>query len=183
MRMHRLIAVVLIAIVAFGYRITPTHAGSPYSALYAFGDSLSDVGNVFAASRGTEPARPYFQGRFSNGPIWLDYLAAQFRTGRMIPSLLGGKDYAFGSATTGYAPTLSNPSLVPTFAQQVALFNAATHGVAQPNALYAVWIGGEDLLNVLQSGATGTQALALMRGAIEHGNPAIALGFKCWSVR
>ena len=87
MRMHRLIAVVLIAIVAFGYRITPTHAGSPYSALYAFGDSLSDVGNVFAASRGTEPARPYFQGRFSNGPIWLNYLAAQFRTGRMIPSL------------------------------------------------------------------------------------------------
>ena len=86
MRMHRLIAVVLIAIVAL-CRITPTHAGSPYSALYAFGDSLSDVGNVFAASRGTEPARPYFQGRFSNGPIWLDYLAAQFRTGRMIPSL------------------------------------------------------------------------------------------------
>ena len=165
MRMHRLIAVVLIAIVAFGYRITPTHAGSPYSALYAFGDSLSDVGNVFAASRGTEPARPYFQGRFSNGPIWLDYLAAQFRTGRMIPSLLGGKDYAFGSATTGYAPTLSNPSLVPTFAQQVALFNAATHGIAPSSALYAVWIGGEDLLNVLQSGATGTQALALMRGA------------------
>jgi len=164
MRIYRLIAVV-IAIVAFGCRITPTHAGSPYLALYAFGDSLSDVGNVFAASGGTEPAAPYFKGRFSNGPIWLDRLAAQLRTGRMIPSLLGGKDYAFGSATTGYGPTLSSPSLVPTFAQQVALFSAATHGVAPSSALYTVWIGGEDLLNVLQSGATGAQALALMRGA------------------
>ena len=83
----------------------------------------------------------------------------------MIPSEQGGKDYAFGSATTGYAPTLSTPSLVPTFAQQVALFNAATHGVAPSSALYTVWIGGEDLLNVLQSGVTGAQALALMRGA------------------
>jgi hypothetical protein len=165
MRIHRLIAIVLIAIVAFGCRITPTHAGSPYSALYAFGDSLSDVGNVFAASVGKEPAPPYFQGRFSNGPIWLDYLAERLRTGPMIPSELGGKNYAFGSATTGYAPTLSNPSLVPTFAQQVVLFKAATHGVAPSSALYTVWIGGEDLLNVLQSVVTGAQALALMRGA------------------
>jgi hypothetical protein len=54
---------------------------------------------------------------------------------------------------------------VPTFAQQVALFNAATHGVAPSSALYTVEIGGDDLLNVLQSGATATQALALMRGA------------------
>jgi outer membrane lipase/esterase len=112
-----------------------------------------------------EPAPPYFEGRFSNGPIWLDYLAEQLRTGPMIPSELGGRDYAFGSATTGYAPTLSSPSLVPTFAQQVALFDAATHGVAPSSALYTVWIGGEDLLNVLQSGVTGAQALALMRGA------------------
>jgi outer membrane lipase/esterase len=159
---HRLIAVVAIC-QALSW-ITPAHAG-PYSALYAFGDSLSDVGNVFAGSGGTEPAPPYFAGRFSNGPIWLDYLTAQLGTGPMTPSLLGGTDYAFGSATTGYAPTLSTPSLVPTFVQQVALFNAATHGVASSSALYAVWIGGTDLLNVLQSGVTGAQALALMQGA------------------
>ena len=158
---RRLIAVVAIC-QALGW-ITPAHAG-PYSAIYAFGDSLSDVGNVFLGTDGTEPAPPYFAGRFSNGPIWLDYLAAQLGTGPMIPSLLGGTDYAFGLATTGFAPTLSTPSLVPTFVQQVALFNTAT-GVAPPSALYAVWIGANDLLNVLQSGAAGAQALALMQGA------------------
>jgi phospholipase/lecithinase/hemolysin len=169
MRTHRLIAVVLIVIVVLGARITPTHAGSPYSALYAFGDSLSDVGNDFILSNGTEPAPPYYQGRYSNGPVWLDYLATQLNTGAMNPSVAGGKDYAFGGATTGYGPTLSSQSLVPTFQQQVALFNAATHGVAPSTALYAVWIGGEDLLNVLQnvlqSGATVASALGMMRGA------------------
>jgi phospholipase/lecithinase/hemolysin len=158
---RRLIAVVAIC-QALGW-ITPAHAG-PYSAIYAFGDSLSDVGNVFLGTGGAEPAPPYFAGRFSNGPIWLDYLAAQLGTGPMIPSLQGGTDYAFGLATTGFAPTLSTPSLVPTFVQQVALFNTAT-GVAPPSALYAVWIGANDLLNVLQSGAAGAQALALMQGA------------------
>jgi len=173
--MHRLIAVVLIAIVAFWCRITPTPAGSPYSALYAFGDSLSDVGSVFAISGGKEPAPPYFDGRFSNGPIWLDYLAARLGTGPMIPSSkLGGKDYAFGGATTGYAPTLSSPSLVPTLSQQVALFNAATHGAAPSSALYAVWVGGEDLLNVLRSSATGAQAIQLMRGAAANEATVIA---------
>ena len=90
---RRLIAVVAIC-QALGW-ITPAHAG-PYSAIYAFGDSLSDVGNVFLGTGGAEPAPPYFAGRFSNGPIWLDYLAAQLGTGPMIPSLQGGTDYAFG---------------------------------------------------------------------------------------
>jgi phospholipase/lecithinase/hemolysin len=142
----------------------PAHA-DPYSALYAFGDSLSDVGNVFAGSGGTEPAPPYFAGRFSNGPIWLDYLAAQLGTGPMIPSLLGGTDYAFGLATTGYAPTLSTPSLVPPFIKQVALFNTAMGGVAPPGALYAVWVGSNDMLNIFQSGTSGAQVLALAQGA------------------
>ena len=67
--------------------ISSAQAGS-YSAIYAFGDSLSDVGNVFVGTSGTEPAPHYFAGRFSNGPIWLDYLAAQLGNGPMIPSLL-----------------------------------------------------------------------------------------------
>lgn len=37
-----------------------------------FGDSLSDNGNLFA-NTGNPPA-PYFQGRFSNGPVWTELL-------------------------------------------------------------------------------------------------------------
>jgi|GEM_PF-1183567 len=60
-----------------------------YSNIYVFGDSLVDTGNIFnvttfaqesSALLGLEipvlpPNPPYFAGRFSNGPIWIDNLA------------------------------------------------------------------------------------------------------------
>ncbi len=60
-----------------------------YSNIYVFGDSLVDTGNIFnlttfaqesSALLGLEipvlpPSPPYFAGRFSNGPIWIDNLA------------------------------------------------------------------------------------------------------------
>ena len=48
---------------------------SAYSSLVVFGDSLSDTGNVYAATGGVIPGAPYASGRFSNGPIWLDTFA------------------------------------------------------------------------------------------------------------
>jgi Phospholipase/lecithinase/hemolysin len=51
----------------------PAHAAA-YSALYVFGDSLSDNGNIPAAS-GYRPSAPYADGRFSNGPVAVEYLA------------------------------------------------------------------------------------------------------------
>src|SRR6516165_2559979 len=38
---------------------------SSFDAIYAFGDSLSDVGNIFTASGGVAPAAPYANGQFS----------------------------------------------------------------------------------------------------------------------
>ncbi|KAG2454967.1 hypothetical protein HYH02_000793 [Chlamydomonas schloesseri] len=42
-----------------------------------FGDSMSDVGNVFSFTGGYVPSRSrYWAGRFADGPGWLDHLAA-----------------------------------------------------------------------------------------------------------
>ena len=41
--------------------------------IHVFGDSLSDNGNLFTVSGGP-PSPPYFDGRFSNGPVWVEYL-------------------------------------------------------------------------------------------------------------
>ena len=76
----------------------PAHA---YTAIYSFGDSLSDVGNDFSAPAAPSPPPPYFAGRFSNGPNWLDDLAAYYGVGPLLPSLAGGTDYAFGGARSG----------------------------------------------------------------------------------
>ena len=48
----------------------------PYNAIYVFGDSYCDVGNVYTATKGAIPAAPYYNGRFSNGPIWIDHVAS-----------------------------------------------------------------------------------------------------------
>ncbi len=45
--------------------------GYSFTALYVFGDSLSDTG------RNPAPAPSYFNGRWCNGPVWVEYLSAQ----------------------------------------------------------------------------------------------------------
>ena len=63
-----------------------------YSNIYAFGDSLLDTGNLFNATTSAQeffaslgvdipvqpPSPPYFEGRFSNGELWIDRLADEF---------------------------------------------------------------------------------------------------------
>ncbi len=63
-------------------------SNSPFSKLYVFGDSLSDPGNIYNSTTFVQPfdwllgfdipvipPSPYYEGRYSNGPIWADYLA------------------------------------------------------------------------------------------------------------
>src|SRR5208283_4429935 len=95
------------------FAVAPAQAGS-FSALYAFGDSLSDVGNVFNATGGAEPSPPYAMGQFSNGPVWVQDLAKIAGLSPLAPSgppgfSTGGSDYAWGDATTGYPATLNSP--------------------------------------------------------------------------
>lgn len=69
---------------------------TPFSRIIVFGDSLSDTGNLYLLSGGYPPA-PYAEGRFSNGPIWVEYLAAALGM-----SLAPDDNYAVGGATTGH---------------------------------------------------------------------------------
>ena len=71
-----------------GIDFDPAQANT-YSNIYAFGDSLVDTGNLFNVTTAAQeasallgldipvipPSPPYFEGRFSNGEIWIDNLA------------------------------------------------------------------------------------------------------------
>jgi phospholipase/lecithinase/hemolysin len=119
-------------------------SAEPFTGIVAFGDSLSDAGNVFVATGGTIPAPPYVGGHFSNGPTWVEDLSVNLGLGTLRPSLAGGTDFAFGSAVTGNSvPGVT--SLVPTITQQVGLFLSTTGGVAASSSLYTVWIGSDDV--------------------------------------
>ncbi len=64
----------------------------------SFGDSLSDNGNAFALSGGLGPPAPYFNGRCSNGPTWVELL-----NGPMVNS--GAATYGGGAVVgAGGAP-------------------------------------------------------------------------------
>jgi phospholipase/lecithinase/hemolysin len=117
---------------------TAPAAAGPFSQIIAFGDSLSDTGNDFILSAGTSPAPPYYQGRFSNGPIWLDQLATKLGVADPRPSLGGGTNYAYGGATA------SSLFLgVPDLGQQVQAYLQASPK-ADPKALYTVLAGAND---------------------------------------
>lgn len=133
-----------------------------YSALYVFGDSLSDAGNVYIATGRQQPAAPYVNGQYSNGPTWVQDLAQSLGLGSVAASLAGGTDYAFGGSTTGYLA--AGPT---TLTAQVGMFSTAVGGVASSTALYAVWSGANDLFAILGSGASNAAAEAAGAALVE----------------
>ncbi|HEY0795029.1 MAG TPA: SGNH/GDSL hydrolase family protein [Acidisarcina sp.] len=119
-----------------------------FDAIYVFGDSYSDVGNIYTATGGTYPAPPYFNGRFSNSQLWVEHLAGTYHL-PMTPSLLGGTDFAFGGAEVLFPVPVSPTLSIPSVPQQVVLYLTSQQWHADPNALYIVQGGGNDILNAL----------------------------------
>lgn len=121
----------------------------PFSGMYVFGDSLSDAGNVSVATGGGIPGAPYSSGRFTNGPTYADDLAARLGLINQ-PSFLGGTDYAFGGART------SSHFLGPQFSilGQIGGYTSAAPS-ADPNALYVVFGGANDIQDAIMASAAG----------------------------
>jgi outer membrane lipase/esterase len=124
------------------------HATLPtYDAIYVFGDSYCDVGNIYVATKGLIPPTPYYNGRFSNGPIWVEHVAGALGLS-LRPSELGGTDYAFGGAWAT-APVSTPEGDIPDVPAQVELYLSKHHGKADPKALYIIEGGGNDILGAL----------------------------------
>ena len=98
-----------IAVLHTSVVLTPNLHAQPFSEIVAFGASLTDSGNIAIASpavfgHSIPVSPPYFMGRFTNGPSWLDVLADSLDVDRPLPSESGGTNYAWGGATIGTAP-------------------------------------------------------------------------------
>lgn len=133
--------IVTTGFVLFSFMLPLKATAASFSQIYVFGDSLSDTGNSFNAT-GIPPSPPYFQGRFSNGPVWSEYLADDLG---LTPQQQ--TNYAFGGANSGSDNTLV-PGLqgLPGLQQQIDSYKA-TNTSADPNALYVVWAGANDYLS------------------------------------
>jgi phospholipase/lecithinase/hemolysin len=111
------------------------------SEIVAFGDSLSETGNTYIEVR-YPPSPPYYQGHYSNGPIWLEDLADRLGIARPTPSLAGGTDNAWGGAETGDGTSFAN---TPNIGTQISAF-LATKSIMSSD-LITLWGGGNDFLN------------------------------------
>ena len=152
---------------------SPAVAAQPnYAAMYVFGDSLSDTGNDFAATTAQQmvPAIPpsvtpyatYWQGRFSNGPVAVEYLwrlMSRNNKAALVPSMLdtsvdkkSSVNFAFGGAGSGVHNLTPTGFQVPGLLGQVGLYTAALAGKkSNAQALYVVWSGSNDYLQNLGS--------------------------------
>ena len=152
----------------------------PIDAVYSFGDSLSDAGNIYALTNGTIPSAPYSQGRFTNGNVWVQDLSVALGLNPVSASLTGGTDFAYGDASTGTTPVHAGTFIDLTGAGgQLTQFHAA-NPVADPNALYTIWIGSNDVSDILTHGTPGTYATDVA-ASIANIDSAIAHPRRLWS--
>ena len=153
-----------LAIVAL-FAVQPGVA-SPYPAVYAFGDSLSDTGNVSTLTFGLVPRPPSWNGRFSNRPVWVEDLASSLGAGPLRPSLQGGTDFAYGGGETG--TTLVHRANQLDLPSQLAQFRSRVPA-PQPGALYTLWAGGQDMIDVLSTpGLTPALAAASVAASVRN---------------
>jgi phospholipase/lecithinase/hemolysin len=142
------------------------------AALYVFGDSLSDAGNVWDASKadpGLIPdpiVPPYYEGRMSNGPNWADYVAQDLGLGPLSASRIGGTNYAWAGATTGPGTTNRRSLLhtgqyqtVDNVGTQIGSF-VSDHGSFAPDDLVLYWSGANDMLYYALGGVPVSDAIA-----------------------
>jgi len=113
-----------------------------YGRLVVFGDSLSDNGNLYAATFNTQPpAAFYFQGRFSNGPVFTELLGFNAGRSALGAPVTGSVNYAYSGAWTG---TMAFP---PNMRAQLAEYTS-DGGTFGSNDLVSI-LGGAN--NILQS--------------------------------
>ena len=154
----RLLPALLVSL--FAAAAAPQAGAAQFSNVIVFGDSLSDAGyyRPFLASLGLPPQVVAALGRFTTnpGPVWSE-LVAQYYGFTPAPSNAGGTIYAQGGARVSQASASTPPgSAQRPVSTQIDEYLGANGGHADPNALYAVWIGANDIfqnLGALQAGA------------------------------
>ncbi|GGF45817.1 exported lipase [Aliidongia dinghuensis] len=122
-------------------------AASEFSNILVFGDSLSDNGNIPKLFGINVPAPPYYMNRFSNGPVYAEYL-----NGLLSVPAGNFTDYAIGGAQagTGNIGGLPNAGV----SQEIDRY-LATNPHPGARDLTVVWAGANDYFGALP----GIQAL------------------------
>ena len=113
------------------------------SDLIIFGDSLSDMGNA-KSSLNVPDTPPYWQGRFSNGPVWVEYLSDSYGVSTTVGTgSSSGDNRAFGGSQTGSGYSYV---LLPNVGTQINTYLANVQSSIPSGTVVSLWAGGNDFL-------------------------------------
>jgi phospholipase/lecithinase/hemolysin len=144
-----MLAAILLALTSFA-------SAGAYTAVIAYGDSLSDNGNLYAVSG--YPPPPYWQGRNSNGPVAVEYLAKGLNSPlydfAWIGATTGVGNYADGGTQTSFG-AFNLPGMLPQVAGTIS-----TIAPFASSSLFLVWGGPNDFLTNGFSTATADTAVS-----------------------
>lgn len=145
-------------------------SAAPLHNIIVFGDSLSDNGNLYEFMKHQLPqSPPYFEGRFSNGPVWVEHVAAKYFPKNTSAHLI---NYAFGGSGVSEE---DDDDVLFTLRKQVSSYLLSNNDKAQDDSLYVVWIGANNYLGLpsdiektitdVNSGITNSLELLVSKGA------------------
>ena len=150
--------------------------------LIVFGDSYSDNGNVFKLTQGQYPnATRYYQGRFTNGPTWVEYYASLMGINSNDPKKF--IDLAYGQAkvlrptsiTVYGTPDKHYP--IPDFADEITSYQNH-YATFTKQDLVVVFISGNDFFDLPPTAHVGRFVLDIADAETTQIQRLTALGAK-----
>ncbi|NJM47696.1 MAG: hypothetical protein HC860_17300 [Alkalinema sp. RU_4_3] len=149
-----------------------------FSQIVVFGDSLSDTGNLanllvdygLPTTEGFSPI--LVNGRISNGPLWIETLAANWSL-----NPLQVKNFATIGSTTGRSnissafvaflpPEVVAEVKLPGILDQIDRYGSTLTAPADPQALHIIWGGAADFYQM--PGKTWAEAIAQVNQSVNN---------------
>jgi outer membrane lipase/esterase len=144
--------------------LTAAAQEQPFASTVFFGDSLTDSG-YFRPVLVQQNPQAAILGRFTTNPglVWAEFVADYYGT-RADANGNGqtGTNYAAGGARVA-SPNPGPFGLPPSLTAQVSAYLAANGGRADPNALFTVWGGAND---IFAAAAAPAQAQQIVGSAV-----------------
>jgi phospholipase/lecithinase/hemolysin len=137
-----------------------------YNSIVFFGDSLSDNGNLYAKDLGYVPkSPPYYQGRFSNGPVWSEQVATYFADNNKVTAYnyaVGGSTVNFHNPASGFLPYDLSDAVDDYYYRN--FFYDKTH------TLFVILMGANDYINgdSLDPDKDSTAVIATLQAKVEY---------------
>lgn len=164
------------ASLAFAANAAGATSMNGYTSVWIFGDSLSDPGNLSLATGGAiPPSPPYFQGKFSNGPVWADRITGDFTIDAKLPS--GNFAFGFATAVRNDDIALGRPVQIPDVPDQIELFKATGAGAIGKRPVAAIWAGANDIFDAAPGGTAREAGRAAAKAVAKNALVLAGLGF------